>query len=61
MLNPPDSALVVDRMCRKLAVKLLQRLGLAYLPPRATRWRYTTSATSLEASLGPGMPKEVAS
>lgn len=36
---------------RKLAVKLIQRMGMTFLEPRNQRWRYTKSLTSLEKNL----------
>ncbi|GLD96043.1 hypothetical protein PINS_up004721 [Pythium insidiosum] len=36
---------------RKLSVKLVQRLGLLYLPPRVQPWRYQRGLRSLELNL----------
>ncbi|KAJ0403682.1 hypothetical protein P43SY_003794 [Pythium insidiosum] len=36
---------------RKLSVKLVQRLGLLYLPPRVQSWRYQRGLRSLELNL----------
>lgn len=36
---------------RKLSVKLVQRLGLLYLPPRVRSWRYNRGLRSLELNL----------
>lgn len=33
-------------------MKLVQRIGLAHLPPRTPSWRYHAPSTSLETSLG---------
>ena len=33
-------ACFVCQACRKLAVKLIQRIGLVYLRPRVAAWRY---------------------
>ena len=39
-------------MCRKLAVKLIQRIGLVYLRPRVAAWRYQKGQTnSIAANL----------
>ena len=36
-----------DGLMRKLAVKLLQRVGLAFLPVRVATWRYTRGCRSV--------------
>jgi hypothetical protein len=36
---------------RKLAVKLAQRIGLTFLPPRVVKWRYKRGHRSLTANL----------
>ncbi|RLN95357.1 hypothetical protein BBJ28_00014498 [Nothophytophthora sp. Chile5] len=36
---------------RKLSVKLVQRLGLLYLPPRVRSWRYSRGLRSLELNM----------
>ena len=44
--------------CRKLALKLVQRIGLAFLPARPPAWRYQRTcldiASTLGATPGPG-------
>ena len=41
--------------CRKLAVKLIQRIGLVFLRPRVAAWRYQRGAKSnIAANLGSG-------
>jgi hypothetical protein len=37
---------------RKLLVKLVQRIGLTYLPPRVARWRYQRGQRSILQNLG---------
>ncbi|MCI4391794.1 hypothetical protein PGIGA_G00138510 [Pangasianodon gigas] len=39
-------------MLRKLAVKVVQRLGLTFLKPRLARWRYQRGSRSLAVNLG---------
>ena len=41
---------------RKLAVKLIQRMGLTFMEPRNQQWRYTKSLTSLERNLAAATP-----
>lgn len=41
---------------RKLAVKLIQRMGLTFMEPRNQQWRYTKSLTSLEKNLKGSTP-----
>ena len=44
---------------RKLGIKLLQRVGLVYLPPRVASWRYQRGARSLLHNLqASGAPTE---
>lgn len=40
---------------RKLSVKLVQRLGLLYLPPRVRSWRYQRGLRSLELNMKPSL------
>ena len=40
-----------DCLMRKLAVKLLQRLGLAFLPPKVAAWRYQRGSRSLAVNM----------
>ena len=42
-----------NTLVRKLAVKLVQRLGLVFLPPRIAPWRYQRGFRSLLAGLQP--------
>lgn len=37
--------------CRKLALKLAQRVGLALLPPRAAAWRYVKRCSDIRDTL----------
>jgi hypothetical protein len=46
---PFDSA---DSLLRKLAVKLVQRVGLVFLKPRVAAWRYRRGNRSLAENLG---------
>ena len=41
-------------LLRKLAVKLCQRIGLTFLPPRVALWRYQRGNRSLELNLSSG-------
>jgi hypothetical protein len=41
-------------MLRKYKMKLSQRLGLQYLKPRVTKWRYQRGSRSLSQNLGGG-------
>lgn len=38
-------------LTRKLCMKLLQRIGLTYLPPRVAKWRYNRGQRSLLQNL----------
>ncbi|GAM24178.1 hypothetical protein SAMD00019534_073530 [Acytostelium subglobosum LB1] len=39
-LDPTRTPLDIERMCKQLLVKLLQRMGLILLPPITATWRY---------------------
>eukprot|EP00066_Takifugu_rubripes_P002691 XP_003964773.1 PREDICTED: tubulin-specific chaperone D [Takifugu rubripes] len=45
---------------RKLSIKLIQRLGLAFLKPRLAPWRYQRGSRSLAANLSSSQPNEEA-
>ena len=38
-------------LLRKLGIKLCQRIGLTFLPPRVALWRYQRGNRSLESNL----------
>jgi hypothetical protein len=44
--NKPNQTLT-----RKLLIKLIQRIGLTYLPPRVATWRYQRGSRSLMQNL----------
>ena len=44
---------------RKLTVKLIQRIGMTFLPPRVALWRYQRGKRSLSDNLTQSMCKEV--
>lgn len=49
-----SSSLTRNMLARKLAVKLVQRIGLTLLPPQLAGWRYVRSAADLGRNLGLG-------
>ncbi|RHY34117.1 hypothetical protein DYB32_001137 [Aphanomyces invadans] len=44
-------AAISSTVHRKLSTKLLQRMGVLYLPPKVMTWRYSRGMRSLEANL----------
>ncbi|RHY15192.1 hypothetical protein DYB25_006744 [Aphanomyces astaci] len=51
-IRAQDAAMVVSSTVhRKLSTKLLQRMGLLYLPPKVMTWRYARGVRSLAANL----------
>ncbi|OQR99031.1 tubulin-specific chaperone D [Achlya hypogyna] len=46
-----SEAVVSSTLHRKLSTKLLQRMGLLYLPPKVMAWRYARGLRSLEVNL----------
>ncbi|ETV89364.1 hypothetical protein, variant 2 [Aphanomyces astaci] len=51
-IRAQDAATVVSSTVhRKLSTKLLQRMGLLYLPPKVMTWRYARGVRSLAANL----------
>ena len=42
-------------LTRKLATKLIQRIGMAFLPPRVAAWRYQRGKRSLMENLNKGI------
>lgn len=43
--------MIIFMSCRKLALKLAQRVGLALLPPRAAAWRYVKRCSDIGDTL----------
>ncbi|KXZ49841.1 hypothetical protein GPECTOR_19g292 [Gonium pectorale] len=49
---PPGCDLGAHALARKLSVKLVTRIGLTFLAPRAAPWRYVRGGASLDVTLG---------
>eukprot|EP00249_Psilotum_nudum_P020538 c27747_g1_i1 orf=323-4195(+) len=53
-----SSAITQNSLLRKMLVKLIQRIGLTYLPPRAASWRYKGVFSSIGNNLATSLCTE---
>lgn len=58
-LTDCSHAVLADTQLRKLHVKLVQWLGVTFLPPRVAKWRYQRGGRSLEQALAASPAQQV--
>jgi tubulin-specific chaperone D len=48
-----------DFLKNKYYIKIIQRLGLIFMPPKIAAWRYNRGSRSLQTNLGPNVEKAI--